>query len=130
MSPETWVLDASAVLAYIQDEPGEDIVRGALSEGAAISAVNLAEVHSTLVSSSAASDEIVARMKAVGLYVVPFEEADAAEVGRLRALTRKLGLSLGDRACLALARRLHGAVLTTDGGMRAASVEVDVRLIR
>lgn len=129
-SLESGVLDASAALAYIQREAGREVVRGVLSQGAVISTVNLAEVHSTLQAQGKTSHAIVARLKALGLEVEPFEEADAAAVGALRPVTRSLGLSLADRACLALGLRLGRPVLTADRALARADVGVEVRAIR
>jgi PIN domain nuclease of toxin-antitoxin system len=95
-----------------------------------ISSVNLAEVHSTLTEDGIPSDEVVSRLLVTGLDVEPFEATDAAVVGRLRPLTRSLGLSLADLACLALAIRLGGSVLTTDRDMARADVGVVVHQLR
>ena len=95
-----------------------------------ISAVNLAEVHSALVERGVASDKVVARLKAMGLEVESFEEADSAVVGALRPATKTLGLSLADRACLALAERLNLGILATDRALAKADVGVEVILIR
>jgi PIN domain nuclease of toxin-antitoxin system len=130
VSPDSCILDASAALAFVQKEPGYDIVRDALLRGAAISAVNLAEVYSMLNLQNVASDQLVARMKAFGLEVEPFGEADAIAVGTLRLATKDLGLSLADRACLALGLRLNRRVLATDRTLASAQVGVDVVLLR
>jgi len=124
------VLDASAVLAYIFREPGHERAARAIAGRALISAVNLAEVHSTLQLKGVASDRIVQRLRAMGLEVQPFDDADAETAGRLRPLTLALGLSLADRACLALAIRLGRSVLTTDRDFAKADVGVAVVPIR
>jgi PIN domain nuclease of toxin-antitoxin system len=124
------ILDASAVLAYVYREPGHEHVRAAIAEGATIGAVNLAEVHSTLEDDGVPSSEVVERLRVSGLDVEPFGPDDAATAGRLRRPTRALGLSLADRACLALALRLGRPVLTTDGDLARADVGVDVQVIR
>ncbi len=129
-SPEGCVLDASATLAFIQNERGHEVVREALVIGAAISSVNLAEVHSTLLTQGIPSDKVVARLKAFGLEVEPFGEVDSAVVGALRPATKELGLSLADRACLALGLRLGRRVLVTDRTLAEADVGVNVVLIR
>ncbi len=127
---EAEVLDTSAVLAYVYREPGHERAREALTRGAAMSSVNLAEVHSTLEADGIASEEVVARLTVVGLEIEPFDDADAALVGKLRPVTRTLGLSLADRACLALALRLERPVLTTDRDLARADVGVEVHSIR
>jgi ribonuclease VapC len=122
---EPAVVDASAVLAYVQREPGWEVVAAALVAGATISAVNLAEVHGLLASRERNADAIVERLKALGLDVEPFGEADALASGRMYPHTRELGLSLGDRACVVLGQRLERRVLTTDRA--CASLEAGVR---
>lgn len=129
MSFEPAVLDASAVLAYLHSEEGSNLVRSAL-RGAVISAVNLAEVHSVVTERGADGDRATARLGAMGLDVEPFDIGDATAVGAMRPLTRHLGLSLADRACLALARRLERPVLATDAALARADVGVEVILIR
>jgi ribonuclease VapC len=127
---EVDVLDASALLAYIYREPGQEHAAEALARGAVISSVSLAEVCSTLEEDGIASDEIVSRLLVTGLEIEPFDTADAALVGRLRPLTHSLGLSLADRACLTLAIRLGRSVLTTDRDLAKADVGVTVVPIR
>ena len=90
------------------------MVRQALREGAAISAVNLAEVVGKLKGRGKDADRIVARLLAMGLEVVPFTLEEALEAGALDPLTRPLGFSLGDRACLATGKVRGLEILTTD----------------
>jgi len=124
-------LDASALLAYLQQEPGYEMVRKALREGgAAISAVNLAEVQAKLEAKGKDAKEITLRLKALGLRVFPFTEEDALLTAELYPPTRSKGLSLGDRACLALARRLGLVALTADTAWSTLKLGVKVRLIR
>ncbi len=130
MGSELAVLDASATLALVRRELGREIVAEALLRGAAISSVNLAEVHSVLQLDGVPAGEVVARLKAVGLEVKPFEESDAEAVGDLRPKTKALGLSLADRACLALGMRLGLPVHTADRALAVANVGVEVRAIR
>jgi ribonuclease VapC len=113
------ILDASALLAHLRDEPGAQVVGDAIAEGAAISAVNLAETLSRAAGRGADPSELVERLTRAGLLdgavvVEPFTAEDAIDVAHLRPLTRDAGLSLGDRACLALARRLGVPALTAD----------------
>lgn len=130
MGSELAVLDASAALAFLQRETGRDVVATAIRTGAAISAVNLAEAHSKLRLAGAPSNRILARLRTLGLDVEPFDELDAEVVGDLRPATKTLGLSLADRACLALAMRLDRPVLTTDRDLARADVGIEVRVIR
>lgn len=123
------VLDASAVLARMLGEPGEEAVSG-LVDDARISAVNLAEVVTRLVDRGAPPEAAVAAAARLRLTVVPFDEAAAYRTGALRAGTRRLGLSLGDRACLALAEAAGLPVLTADRGWAELDLDVEVVLIR
>ena len=107
------VYDASVLLALVLDEPGAERARLSLSEGM-ISSVNLSEVIATLVSRGATSTDVSALIKDLPLEVVAFTLRDAETAGLLRAPTKAFGLSLGDRACLALGRRLDAHILTAD----------------
>ncbi len=136
--PETSVqpvLDASAMLAYLANETGADVVADSIAGGATLSAVNLAEALSTLAVRGSAPATVVAELTSRGLLdgaitVEPFTAADSIEAARLRPLTRSAGLSLADRACLALARRISTPVLTADHAWTGLTLDVDVRLIR
>ena len=109
----TYVLDASALLCLINAEPGAERVASVLSQ-AVISAVNLAEVATKLNELGADEDEARALLAPLHLAIVPFDEFTAYATGALRAATRGQGLSLGDRACLALGASRRASVLTTD----------------
>lgn len=129
------VLDASALLAHLQDEPGGDAVAEAIASGAVISTVNLAEVFSRVADRGADPAKLAAELTQIGLLdgaitVEPFTAADAIDAGRLRPLTRDAGLSLGDRACLALARRLDAPALTADTEWQLVDHGVELRPIR
>jgi len=129
------ILDASALLAYLRDEPGADVVADAIATGAVISTVNLGEVLSRAADRDADPAQVARQMTDRGLLdgaisVAPFTTADAIEVARLRPLTRDLGLSLGDRACLALARRLDAPVLAADSAWAKLDLPLELRQIR
>jgi len=124
------LLDASALLAYLQREPGFEAVREALREGAAISAVNLAEVAGKLKARGKDPERIVRRLLAMGLEVLPFTLEEALEAGALDPLTRPLGLSLGDRACLAAGKVRGLAVLTADRTWAGVVPGVEVVVVR
>ena len=129
------VLDASALLAYIQGEAGRETVGAALVAGAVINAVNYAEVLSRVVDtgeSGATADRRLREQGLIGdlLNVVPLSEEDSVTIARLRGLTRSQGLSLGDRACLATGLRLGRPVITADRAWAGIDVGVTVRLIR
>jgi len=129
------VLDASALLAYLRNEPGARLVADAIAEGATISAVNLAEVLSTTANHGADPTHLAEELTQRGLLhgaltVEPFTAHDAIEVARLRPLTRAAGLSLGDRACLALAHRCAVPALTADTPWTTLTLDVAVTPIR
>jgi ribonuclease VapC len=131
-----FVLDASALLAYLLAEPGGDVVRDILAEQVAVmSAVNWAEVLSRLASAGADPYEVAQRLAseaALGdvLTVVALTGSDGPAIARLRPTTRHLGLSLADRACLALAQRLELPVVTTDRAWAQLQIGVEIRLAR
>lgn len=134
---EKRVLDASALLAYLQDEPGAETVRAALVDGCVMSAVNWAEVLSKSEELVLGAEELISELTSRGvlgacLTVLPFAEADAPVAATLRPPTRHLGLSLADRACLALGLRLEATVLTADRTWRDLdpALGVSVLLIR
>ncbi|MHB8575791.1 MAG: type II toxin-antitoxin system VapC family toxin [Dehalococcoidia bacterium] len=123
-------LDASALLAHFLDEPGKQAVAAALLAGAAISAVNLAEVLARLHQNGTHELALRQAVARLGLDVVPFDEDLAYRTAVLRPLTRHLGLSLGDRACLALAQKLGLPVLTADRAWADLSLGITIQLIR
>jgi PIN domain nuclease of toxin-antitoxin system len=107
------VLDASAVLCLLQEEKGAERVARALP-AAVIGAVNYAEVVGKLVESGIDGATADGLMDTLQLKVIPFDRIQARLAGALRATTRKLGLSLGDRACLALAAVESATALTCE----------------
>lgn len=123
------VLDASAVLALLQGEPGSDAIAARL-DGAAISAVNLSEVVAKLADAGMPAPEIRRALDPMGLDVRPFDAAAAYASGTLRPGTRSLGLSLGDRACLALGIAMKRPVVTTERGWKHLKIDVEVVLAR
>jgi ribonuclease VapC len=110
---ETYVLDASAVLCLLQEEKGAERVAGALPD-AIIGAVNYSEVVGKLVESGIDDATVDGLISTLQLKVIPFDRTQARLAGALRATTRKLGLSLGDRACLALAATEGATALTCE----------------
>jgi ribonuclease VapC len=123
-----FTLDSSAVLALLRKEPGADVVEALLPD-AVISSVNLAEVVTKLVERGATDEAIDGAMLSVNMKVVDFDEATARLAGRLRKNTRSRGLSLGDRACLALALERGLTAVTADAAWVGAT-EAPVLLIR
>ena len=125
------VLDASAVLAVILEEPGADVVVEALRSGAAMSTVNVAEVAARLHQDGWSTSEVALVFGSLGIEVLPFDPESALLSGRLRAATRKFGLGLGDRACLASGLVEGCPVLTSDRSWRDLDIaDVDIRCIR
>jgi ribonuclease VapC len=124
------VLDASAVIAVLFREPGAEKLTLELLEIATIGTVNLAEVQARLV--RAGDDPQEAWKDAVAFVpeVHPFTIAQAKIAGSLVTQTRGLGLSLGDRACLALAMTLNAPVYTTDRIWKKLDVGVRIHVIR
>jgi PIN domain nuclease of toxin-antitoxin system len=123
------VLDASAVLALLNGETGAETVAAALDD-AVISAVNYAEVVSKLIERGASLAAIIEALMNVPMRVIGFDRALAERTGTLRAETRHLGLSLGDRACLALAERERVSALTCDRSWVGAVATIEARAIR
>ena len=121
------VLDASAVLALMNAEPGQDEVAAALAD-ALLGAVNLAEVVGKLAERGMPAAEALTDTLALGLRVVPFDAALAGMAGALRPLTRAQGLSLGDRCCLALAQQRDALVLTTERAWPSLAATLGVRI--
>lgn len=123
------VLDASAVLALVHSEPGSDLVEEVI-EGAAMSTVNWSEVCARALAHRVEVHALRASMGALGLELVPFDEADAEDAAALWPRTRSAGLSLADRTCLALAQRLGGRAVTADRSWLALDLGVEVYAIR
>lgn len=124
----TVLLDASALLAAINQEPGRLRVAECLDD-AAISTVNLAEVATKLREFGWQAAEISELVADLQLEILPFHQEDALKCADLRKTTRALGLSLGDRACLAAAHRTGYRVLTADAAwsrtrLRGVRIEV------
>ena len=125
------VLDASALLALLLDEPGAHEVRNVLDD-AAICAVNLAEVISYFAKLGAAQDAIRATLEPLPLVVMQADAAMSYAAGMMRPATMSAGLSLGDRYCLACAASLGAVALTADRSwaLVADKVGVTIRLLR
>jgi ribonuclease VapC len=123
------VLDSSALLAYFNDEPGGVIVADVMG-AALISSVNLAEVVTKLVSRGRSLEGAVAAINVIELKVVDFTRSLAEQAGGLVARTRSKGLSLGGRACLALAQREGVPAFTADRAWASLDIGVEIRLIR
>lgn len=107
------VLDSSAILAVVNMEKGAEKVEPLLSD-AIVSSVNAAEVLTKLVEKGISLEDALEDFLKLGLEVIKFDAKQAAKVAELRPLTKHLGLSLGDRACLALAILENATAVTAD----------------
>jgi len=126
----TVVLDASAVLALLYREPGSEVV-GPLLDGAVISAVNWSEVLTKL-TQRGVDLALAEAVYTLGVDIVPFNRADAERAAALWPAGRARGLSLGNRACLAVAQaELGGTAVTADKVWTKLDIpDVTVQLIR
>lgn len=129
-----FVLDASALMAYFYQEPGADVVESAILQGSFISTINWAEVLSTAIHRGEDIDELISKIESANelsrLTILPAIEIDAIQIARLRPATKTLGLSLGDRACLALGLRLDLTVLTADQIWKNLALNIPITIIR
>lgn len=123
------VYDSSAVLAILLDEPGARRAAETLDHGV-LSAVHASEVVARLIDQGAKDDDARGALQGLDLAIRPFDESLAVAAGLLRRSTRRRGLSLGDRACLALALRERAPVLTADRAWTELELDVEVELIR
>jgi ribonuclease VapC len=125
------VFDSSAILADLLGEPGGDAARSHLANGA-ISTVNLAEIVAYFARNGVRPSDIDELLRPIPVERVPFTEELAVAAGLLASETKDAGLSLGDRACLALARDRKAAVLTSDRAWSKIkkSLGFDIVLIR
>ena len=123
------MLDASVILAVLGREPGTEAVLRLLGD-TAVSTVNLAEVQGKLMSRGVPERDAWEGASSLAAEVVDFDREQAWLVGALAPQTRALGLSLGDRACLALGILLKLPVYTTDGAWKNLKLGVKVHLVR
>ncbi len=126
---ELAILDASALLAALADEPGGERV-ARLLDGAVVSSVNWAEVLGRFVDLGLETGDREAEIESLGVSIEPFTVRQAELAAGLLPLTRKAGLSFGDRACLAVALDLGGHPVTADRAWGRIDIGLQVTLIR
>lgn len=127
----SFTLDASAILAILLDEPGGDYVFAQLNNSE-ISVVNLSEVYATLMDGGMTFEQAEAIVGPLPFRIRTFRDVHACKTAQLRPVTKKFGLSLGDRACIAQAIFNELPILTADRRMAEAKslLDIDIRLIR
>jgi len=125
----SFVLDTSALLAMMQDAPGGSLV-GVKLQHSAISALNLSEVLDYCHGHDIQIGGMVGDLRALGLEIHPFSAEDASAVAEITSQLGQPDLSLADRACLALARRLNIPALTADRSWKNLDLGIAVRLLR
>jgi ribonuclease VapC len=126
---ESYVLDSSAVIALLGRERGAEAIDAVLQESV-ISTVNLAEVISKLQERGGSDEEIDASLADLDLTVISFDIEQANKAGKMRNTTRARGLSLGDRACLALAASRGATAVTTDKAWKDFEQIAQVLVVR
>jgi ribonuclease VapC len=122
-------LDASALLAFLFREAGHERV-GPLIDGACLSAVNLSEVIGRFVRDGHDAAAVLQRLTSTSIEIVSFTATDAALAASLVPGTRRLGLSLGDRACLALALARQIPAVTADRTWARLEIGVEIQVVR
>lgn len=125
------VLDASAVLCLLFSEKGAEKVEARLGD-ASMSTVNYTEVLTKLIDRGLGADEAIQDLSDLDLDIMPVDQTVADEAARLRIVSKEVGLSLGDRVCLALGKSLGVPVLTTDRAWKeiAKASGVKIELVR
>jgi len=123
------VLDASALLAFLRGERGSEAVEP-LIDGSAISAVNWAETMQVLQWRQVGEGDWLGDLESLGIPVIPFTAAHATTAAGLWGATHHKGLSLGDRACLAVALSAGVGAITADSMWRGLELGVEITIIR
>jgi ribonuclease VapC len=126
------ILDAAAVVAFLNREPGHEAMTDALAAGAGICTANVAEVIGVLMRHGLAADDASQALEDLPITIIDVDLDLALRAGVMEQSTRRYGLSLGDRICLALAARERLPAITTDRTWAQAApiVNVEVRLLR
>ena len=124
-----FVVDASAVLALLNEEPGKDRVEDIIADSV-VSSVNYCEVLTKLNDAGMADDEAVDTFRLLSLTVVSFDRETARIAASLRSKTKRLGLSLGDRSCLALGLVRRLPVVTAERVWAKLKVGAKIEILR
>lgn len=124
-----YVLDASALLALLHNEAGADVVRAVVSD-AVLSTINWSEVLKKTIEQGIETDGLREDLEALGLQILPFSIEQAESAAQLWVQTKPLGLSLGDRACLALALEMESTAVTADKVWQRLSLSIPIQAIR
>lgn len=124
-----YVLDASAVLALLNQEKGQERVEGVLNESV-MSAVNFCEVMGKLIDAGLSEDDARDSLELLNIEVINFDKDMARVAAALRARTRKLGLSLGDRSCLASGLARRNTIVTAEKVWAKLKIGVTIEIIR
>ena len=123
------VIDASAILALLKMEKGYEKVANRLDD-AIISSVNFSEVITVISRNGFGTEDVIKSLKNTFLHIIEFDTEQAIITATIDKTTKKHGLSLGDRACLALAKQKNLPVLTSDKVWKGLDLDVEVQLIR
>jgi ribonuclease VapC len=126
----TAVLDASALLAFLGDEIGSEQVARAIMDGAIMSTVNVSEVITKLSEVNIPEEVMHETLDLLGIETIAFDMTCAYQAGLLCPMTKALGLSFGDRACLALAQHLKLPAVTADRAWQKLTLSITVQVIR
>jgi ribonuclease VapC len=126
------ILDASALMALFNQEPGQDLVAEAIASGAGVCTVNVAEAAAVLIRAGLPPEQARSLIEPLPVTIHAADLPLALTAAQLERKTKQFGLSLGDRFCLALAERESQAVLTADRTWLQAGplIGLDIRLIR
>jgi ribonuclease VapC len=125
-----YVMDASALLALMQGEPGSDVVDELIQDQECVaSSVNIAEVGTKLIDKGLAPAQLARTLKELNVQPIDFDLEQATLCASLRLSTKHVGLSIGDRACLALAQLVKGTAVTGDSAWSDVAEAVDVKVL-
>jgi ribonuclease VapC len=126
-----YAMDASALLALMQSEIGCEVVENLLQEQeCVISSVNLTEVATRLIDRGLAPEQLMRVLKEFDVQPIDFDQEQALAAAKLRIATKFAGLSLGDRACLALAQCMQGVAVTSDHAWDDVKKALDVKILQ